>query len=154
MDSSTATAQTTLCPHLIENVQQPLALIASEDGQMTYACTACAVVRIESELDADIPPAEIRNRINNRKCDHRPDGDSATCWPCWNALKSALSIRWATYYLAGEKTRGNRILRLINGLSQVNERNPALLPPNPATYRHVWHPTNDRRLRHIRKAVR
>ena len=105
-----------------------MALTAFDD-QMSYACPSCVVDRVESAIGTgNIAP--IPHHINLRRCDHNPyrDGDDVACWPCLEALKSELKMRWARAFITGERHRANKLRQVANDLALLNDRKANLLP--------------------------
>jgi hypothetical protein len=133
-----------LCPHLInDGLNQPMALTAFDD-QMSYACPSCVVDRVESAIGTgNIAP--IPHHINLRRCDHNPyrDGDDVACWPCLEALKSELKMRWARAFITGERHRANKLRQVANDLALLNDRKANLLP-DLTTHSPAWAPTRER----------
>jgi hypothetical protein len=103
---------TEMCQHLIEasTVNTPMVLVHT-DAASAFTCPTCTVAWIEAMLEV-MDPRVIVESIHLDRCDH----SAGICFPCCEALKAAISARFAVLAPV-DKTSANRLLRIKNKLT-------------------------------------
>jgi hypothetical protein len=102
---------TEMCQHIIDHgTTVPMVLIVT-DTASAFTCLQCTTTWIEAMLEV-MAPRTIVESIHLDRCDH----GAGICFPCCEALKAAISERFASLAPV-DKNRANRLLRIKNKLT-------------------------------------